>query len=109
MAYQVRAGLAVAQFFSGRTEAIDDMKRALANAEAIGDDYTVASVAAALGEAYTSWATKEPKSISAPPWITTVATTCGPTWRAPCNRWSIGTSSRTAARRQNRHAQRPAD
>jgi class 3 adenylate cyclase/tetratricopeptide (TPR) repeat protein len=53
VAYQVRAGLAVAQFFSGRTEAIDDMKRALANAEAIGDDYTVASVAEALGEAYT--------------------------------------------------------
>jgi tetratricopeptide (TPR) repeat protein len=53
VAYQVRAGLAVAQFFSGRTEAIDDMKRALANAEAVGDDYTVASVADALGEAYT--------------------------------------------------------
>jgi tetratricopeptide (TPR) repeat protein len=53
VAYQVRAGLAVAQFFSGRTEAIDDMKRALANAKAIGDDYTVASVAGALGEAYT--------------------------------------------------------
>jgi class 3 adenylate cyclase/tetratricopeptide (TPR) repeat protein len=50
---QVRAGLAIAQFFSGRTEAIDDMERTLANAEAIGDDYTVAFIAQALGEGYT--------------------------------------------------------
>jgi tetratricopeptide (TPR) repeat protein len=50
---QVHAGLAIAQFFGGRTEAIDDMKRALANAEAIGDDYTVAFIAQALGEGYT--------------------------------------------------------
>ena len=64
MAYQVRAGLAVAQFFSGRTEAIDDMKRALANAEAIGDDYTVASVAAALGEAYTQLGDSKNQEVS---------------------------------------------
>jgi tetratricopeptide (TPR) repeat protein len=50
---EVRAGLAIAQFFSGRTEAISDMERTLANAEAIEDDYTVALVAQALGEAYT--------------------------------------------------------
>jgi tetratricopeptide (TPR) repeat protein len=53
VANEVRAGLAVAQFFSGRTEAIEDMKRAFANAEAVGDEYTVASVAQALGEGYT--------------------------------------------------------
>jgi tetratricopeptide (TPR) repeat protein len=49
----VRAGLAIARFFSGRTEAIGDMERTLENAEAIGDDYTVAFVAQALSEAYT--------------------------------------------------------
>jgi class 3 adenylate cyclase/tetratricopeptide (TPR) repeat protein len=53
VANEVRAGLAVAQFFSGRTEAIEDMKRAFANAEAVGDEYTVASLAQALGEGYT--------------------------------------------------------
>jgi tetratricopeptide (TPR) repeat protein len=53
MVNQVRAGLAIAQFFSGRTEAISDMERTLANAEAIGDDYTVAFIAQALGEGYT--------------------------------------------------------
>jgi tetratricopeptide (TPR) repeat protein len=50
---QVRAGLAIAQFFGGRTEAISDMERTLANAEAIADEYTVALVAQALGEGYT--------------------------------------------------------
>jgi tetratricopeptide (TPR) repeat protein len=50
---QVHAGLAIAQFLSGRTEAINDMENALANAEAIDDDYTVAIVAQALGEGYT--------------------------------------------------------
>jgi class 3 adenylate cyclase/tetratricopeptide (TPR) repeat protein len=50
---EVRAGLAIAQFFSGRMEAINDMERTLANAEAIGDDYAVAFIAQALGEAYT--------------------------------------------------------
>src|ERR687897_2837366 len=52
VANEVRAGLAVAQFFSGRTEDIDDMKRAFANAEAVGDEYTVAFIAQALGEGY---------------------------------------------------------
>jgi tetratricopeptide (TPR) repeat protein len=53
VANEVRAGLAITQFFSGNPEAIDDMKRTLANAEAIGDDYTVAFIAQALGEGYT--------------------------------------------------------
>jgi tetratricopeptide (TPR) repeat protein len=50
---QVHAGLAITQFLSGRTEAISDMESALANAEAIDDDYTAAIVAQALGEGYT--------------------------------------------------------
>jgi class 3 adenylate cyclase/tetratricopeptide (TPR) repeat protein len=50
---EVHAALAIAQFFSGRIEAINDMERTLANAQAIGDDYTVALVAQALGEGYT--------------------------------------------------------
>jgi tetratricopeptide (TPR) repeat protein len=49
----VRAGLAIAQFFGGRSEAINAMERTMANAEAIGDDYMVAFVAQALGEGYT--------------------------------------------------------
>src|SRR5215207_4692180 len=52
VANEVRAGLAIARFLGGDTEAIDDMKRTLANAEAIGDDYTAAFVAQALGEGY---------------------------------------------------------
>ena len=50
---RVHAGLAIAQFFSGEIEAIKDMESTLANAEAVGDDYTVAFIAQALGEAYT--------------------------------------------------------
>ena len=53
VANEVRAGLAITQFFKGRTEAIDDIKRTLANAEAVGDEYTGAFIAQALGEAYT--------------------------------------------------------
>jgi tetratricopeptide (TPR) repeat protein len=49
----VHAGLAIAQFFSGRVEALNDMERTLKNAEAIGDEYTVAFIGQALGEAYT--------------------------------------------------------
>jgi tetratricopeptide (TPR) repeat protein len=60
VANEVRAGLAVARFLGGDTEAIDDMKRALANAEAIGDDYTAAFVAQALGEGYTQMGDFEP-------------------------------------------------
>jgi tetratricopeptide (TPR) repeat protein len=52
-ANEVHAGLAITRFFSGRSEAIDDMKRTLANAEAVGDEYTGAFIAQALGEAYT--------------------------------------------------------
>ncbi len=52
VANEVRAGLAITQFFRGRTEAIDDIKRTLANAEAVGDEYTGAFIAQALGEAY---------------------------------------------------------
>jgi class 3 adenylate cyclase/tetratricopeptide (TPR) repeat protein len=50
---QVHASLAITRFLSGHTEAIDDMKRALADAEAMDDDYTAAIVAQALGEGYT--------------------------------------------------------
>ena len=50
---RVRAGLAIARFFSGDIEAIKDMEGTLANAKAVGDDYTVAFIAQALGEAYT--------------------------------------------------------
>jgi tetratricopeptide (TPR) repeat protein len=53
VANEVHAGLAITQFFSGRTEAIDDMEGALSNADAVGDDYTVAFIAQALGEGYT--------------------------------------------------------
>ncbi|MDF2703441.1 MAG: hypothetical protein K0S10_2387, partial [Rubrobacteraceae bacterium] len=50
---RVHAGLAVARYFGGDIEAIKDMERTLANAVAVGDDYTVAFIAQALGEAYT--------------------------------------------------------
>jgi class 3 adenylate cyclase/tetratricopeptide (TPR) repeat protein len=53
LANEVRAGLAVARFLGGDTGAIDDMESTLANADAVGDDYTVAFIAQALGEAYT--------------------------------------------------------
>jgi tetratricopeptide (TPR) repeat protein len=53
VANEVHAGLAITQFFSGRTEAINDMESTLANAEAVGDEYTVAFIAQALGEGYT--------------------------------------------------------
>ena len=50
---EVRAGLAIARFLDGDTEAINDMENALANADAVGDDYTAAFIAQALGEGYT--------------------------------------------------------
>src|SRR5215204_4322194 len=53
VANEVRAGLAIARFLGGDTEAINDMESTLANAEAVGEDYTAAFVAQALGEAYT--------------------------------------------------------
>jgi class 3 adenylate cyclase/tetratricopeptide (TPR) repeat protein len=53
VANEVRAGLAIARFQGGDTEAINDMESTLANAEAVGEDYTAAFVAQALGEAYT--------------------------------------------------------
>ena len=53
VANDVRAGLAITQFFRGRPEAINDIKRTLENAEAVGDEYTGAFIAQALGEAYT--------------------------------------------------------
>ncbi|MBA3634851.1 MAG: AAA family ATPase [Rubrobacteraceae bacterium] len=53
VANEVHAGLAITHFFSGRTEAINDMESALANADAVGDEYTVAFIAQALGEGYT--------------------------------------------------------
>ena len=63
VANEVRAGLSVARFLGGDTEAIDDMKRALANAEGIGDDYTAAFVAQALGEGYTQMGDFEPAKL----------------------------------------------
>jgi class 3 adenylate cyclase/tetratricopeptide (TPR) repeat protein len=53
VANEVRTGLAIARFLGGDIAAINDMEHALANAEAIGDDYTVAFIAQALGEGYT--------------------------------------------------------
>jgi len=53
LANEVRAGLAVARFLGGDTGAISDLESTLANADAVGDDYTVAFIAQALGEAYT--------------------------------------------------------
>ena len=53
MINQVHASLAITRFLSDHAEAMDDMKRALANAEAIDDDYTAAIVAQALGDGYT--------------------------------------------------------
>ena len=104
----MRTGLAIARFFAGDTEAIEDMKRALANAEAVADDYTVAFIAQALGEGYTQLGDFEMQnSISIPPSITTAATTCGPTWRGFSNRSSIGTNSRVAARKRNMPVRRP--
>jgi tetratricopeptide (TPR) repeat protein len=50
---RVHAGLAIARFFGGRAEAIGDMERSLSNAASLGDDYTVALIAHALGEGYT--------------------------------------------------------
>jgi class 3 adenylate cyclase/tetratricopeptide (TPR) repeat protein len=53
VANEVRAGLAIARFQGGDTEAINDMESTLANAKAVGEDYTVAFIAQALGEGYT--------------------------------------------------------
>jgi class 3 adenylate cyclase/tetratricopeptide (TPR) repeat protein len=50
---EVRAGLAIARFLGGDTGAINDMESALANADAVGDDYNVAFIAQTLGEGYT--------------------------------------------------------
>ena len=49
---EVRAGLAIARFLGGDTGAINDMESALANADAVGDDYDVAFIAQTLGEGY---------------------------------------------------------
>src|SRR5918992_5238389 len=50
---RVQAGLAIARFFGGRVEAVSDMEKSLSNAASLGDDYTVALIAHALGEGYT--------------------------------------------------------
>ncbi|HET7269764.1 MAG TPA: tetratricopeptide repeat protein, partial [Rubrobacter sp.] len=50
---QVRAGQAIARFMGGDTGAVNEMESTLANAESVGDDYTVAFIAQALGEGYT--------------------------------------------------------
>ncbi|MFQ5794932.1 MAG: tetratricopeptide repeat protein, partial [Candidatus Bipolaricaulia bacterium] len=48
-----RAGLAIAQFYSGRAEAVQDMEDVLANAQAIDDQLGAAIVAQTLGESLT--------------------------------------------------------
>ena len=53
LANEVRAGLAVARFLGGDEGAINDMESSLENADAVGDDYTFAFIAQALGEGYT--------------------------------------------------------
>jgi len=53
MVNRAHAGLAIARLFGGRDEAIKDMERGLSNAESLGDDYTAALIAQALGEGYT--------------------------------------------------------
>jgi class 3 adenylate cyclase/tetratricopeptide (TPR) repeat protein len=50
---EVRAGLAIARFLGGDTGAINDMESALANADAVGDDYDFAFIAQTLSEGYT--------------------------------------------------------
>jgi class 3 adenylate cyclase/tetratricopeptide (TPR) repeat protein len=50
---EVRAGLAIARFLGGDIGAINDMESALANADAVGDDYDVAFIAQTLSEGYT--------------------------------------------------------
>jgi predicted ATPase len=52
LAIQIRAGLAIAQFLSGRIAAIKDIESALANAQVLGDLYTAAFISKALGESY---------------------------------------------------------
>ena len=49
----VHAGLSIARFLGGDTGALNDMESTLANADAVGDEYTAAFVAQALGEGYT--------------------------------------------------------
>src|SRR5215208_2282640 len=51
----VRAGLAIARFSDGDTAALDDMESTLANAQAVGDEYTSAFIGQALVEGYTQW------------------------------------------------------
>ena len=48
-----RTGLALAEFFSGRAEAVQDMERTLKSAHALGDPYVVAFVSQLLGTTYT--------------------------------------------------------
>ena len=51
---RVHAGLAIARFFGGDDRGDQaTWKNTLANADAVGDDYTVAFIAQALGEGYT--------------------------------------------------------
>jgi tetratricopeptide (TPR) repeat protein len=49
----VHAGLSIARFLGGDTGALNNMESTLANADAVGDEYTAAFVAQALGEGYT--------------------------------------------------------
>ena len=52
LAAMAHGALARVRFASGRVEAVDDMHAALENARTLGDEYTAAVTAQALGEAY---------------------------------------------------------
>ena len=48
-----RTGLAIAEFLSGRSEAVQDMERTLEKARALGDLFSAALLSQALGQSYT--------------------------------------------------------
>ena len=49
-----RTGLAMAEFFGGRTEAVQDMEETLEKARATGDPYIAAFLSQSLGQSYTA-------------------------------------------------------
>ena len=50
---RVRATHAIARLLSGHSEALDELKQALAHTQALGDQYWVAFISQYLGEAHT--------------------------------------------------------
>ena len=83
------------------------MKRALANAEAVADDYTVAFIAQALGEGYTQLGDFKAKQYLDTALDYYRRNDMRPYWRGFSNRSSIGTNSRVAARKRNMPVRRP--